>query len=120
MQQLLIYGAYGYTGILIIEECLRKGIKPKVAGRDVEKIRDLGLKYEIPWEALDLTNEAELLEWLKTGSVVIHCAGPFIHTAQVMIEACLKTDTHYMDITGEYQVFDLAKEYDKTSAIINQ
>ncbi|MEM7296892.1 MAG: hypothetical protein AAF391_01335, partial [Bacteroidota bacterium] len=44
---------------------------------------------------------------------LIHCGGPFIHTAQNVIEACIETNTHYLDITGEYQVFDLAQGYNE-------
>jgi len=45
--------------------------------------------------------------------VVINCAGPFSKTAKAMIEACLKSKTHYLDITGEIAIFELAKSYDK-------
>jgi len=43
--------------------------------------------------------------------VVLHAAGPFIRTSQPMIEACLETKTHYLDITGEIPVFELAHRY---------
>src|SRR4030067_639580 len=33
-------------------------------------------------------------------------AGPFIHTFRPMVEACLRAGTHYLDITGEYPVFE--------------
>ncbi len=49
---------------------------------------------------------------LSDVDVVIHCAGPFSKTAKPMIEACLKSKTHYLDITGEISVFELAKSYD--------
>jgi len=38
--------------------------------------------------------------------VVIHCAGPFSHTYEAMARACLDTHTHYIDITGEVEVFE--------------
>jgi len=42
---------------------------------------------------------------LSDADVVLHCAGPFSHTAKPMVEACLRTRTHYLDITGEMAVF---------------
>ena len=44
---LLIYGAYGYTGTLIVEECVRRGIRPIVAGRDPEALRDIATRYDL-------------------------------------------------------------------------
>ena len=115
MNNLLIYGAYGYTGRLIVDECLRHGLKPMIAGRDPEKISVFAKKHELEYEVFEISETDKLQEWLKKGKVVIHCGGPFIHTAKDMIESCLATDTHYLDITGEYQVFDLAKTYDEVA-----
>jgi short subunit dehydrogenase-like uncharacterized protein len=36
---------------------------------------------------------------------VANCAGPFAATSGPMIDACLKSRTHYLDITGEIEVF---------------
>jgi short subunit dehydrogenase-like uncharacterized protein len=38
-------------------------------------------------------------------AVVSHCAGPFSATSAQMIDACLTSRTHYLDITGELDVF---------------
>ena len=38
--------------------------------------------------------------------VVLNCAGPFSRTARPMVDACLRTGTHYLDITGEVGVFE--------------
>lgn len=39
---------------------------------------------------------------------LLNVAGPFSRTAQPLIEACLQTGTHYLDVTGEIDVFELA------------
>ncbi|WP_436515767.1 saccharopine dehydrogenase family protein [Ekhidna sp. To15] len=112
MNNLLIYGAYGYTGRLIVNECLKVGIKPIIAGRSAEKAMKFANKHDLEYDVFEVSEKEKLENWLKRGDVVIHCGGPFIHTAKEMVEACLATNTHYLDITGEYQVFDLVKEYD--------
>lgn len=33
----MIYGAYGYTGELIVREAVRRGHKPALTGRSLEK-----------------------------------------------------------------------------------
>ncbi len=41
-----------------------------------------------------------------------HCAGPFSATAAPMVDACLATGTHYLDITGEIDVFESVLAHD--------
>lgn len=113
MNNLLIYGAYGYTGRLIVDECLKHGIKPIIAGRSAGKAMKFANKHGLEYDVFEVSEKEKLESWLQRGDLVIHCGGPFIHTAKEMVEACLATNTHYLDITGEYQVFDLLKEYDK-------
>ena len=36
--KLMIYGAYGYSGELMVREAIKQGIKPVVAGRIAEKL----------------------------------------------------------------------------------
>lgn len=107
MNKILIYGAYGYTGRLIVDEAIFYGYKPTLAGRDEEKIETLASEKGLPAIALSLDNNDELTEVLVHHDLVIHCAGPFIHTAKQMALACLEAKTHYIDITGEFQVFEL-------------
>ncbi|MEO9871406.1 saccharopine dehydrogenase family protein [Ekhidna sp.] len=108
---LLIYGAYGYTGRLIVEECLEQGIKPIIAGRSADKAMAYANKHGLEYDVFEISERAKLEKWLKRGDIVVHCGGPFIHTAKEMVQGCLATNTHYLDITGEFQVFDLIKEY---------
>src|SRR5262245_53950732 len=42
---------------------------------------------------------------IATGSP-LHIAGPFSATCRPMADACLRTGTHYLDITSEIDVFD--------------
>jgi short subunit dehydrogenase-like uncharacterized protein len=45
-------------------------------------------------------------------SAVLHCAGPFAHTAKPMVDACLDKRVHYLDITGEISVFEMLARRD--------
>jgi len=107
-RKLLIYGANGYTGQLICEEAARKGLHPILAGRKAESIAPLAGKYGWPYRIFALDDTWLIAENLKDIEVVLHAAGPFRFTAQTMLEACLQTGTHYLDITGEMEVFALA------------
>lgn len=102
----MIYGCYGYTGKLISELAVKEGLKPVLSGRDEQKVAALAKSLNLEYKAFDLDNEANVVEVLKNFKVVLHCAGPFINTVGIMANACIKAKTHYLDITGEYQVFE--------------
>ena len=98
MKKVLIYGAYGYTGKLIVNEALAKDIKPTVAGRNQKAVKELGEQKQLPYLSFSIDDKSALINALKEHDIVIHCAGPFIHTAKQMAEACVETSTHYLDI----------------------
>jgi short subunit dehydrogenase-like uncharacterized protein len=108
----LIYGANGFTGTLIVELAVKQGLKPTIAGRSEQKIKLLAQKHALPYLVLGLDNKTELIESLKKFDLVLNCAGPFSRTAKPMVEACLLAQTHYLDITGEIEVFEMIKSYD--------
>jgi short subunit dehydrogenase-like uncharacterized protein len=97
----MIYGANGYTGELIAREAARRGQHPIVAGRNAESIN--ALARELGCEARVFDLDAPDLSGV---SLVLHCAGPFIHTSKPMVKACLAAGVHYLDITGEIGVFE--------------
>ena len=109
----LIYGASGFTGALIVDLAVKKGVKPVIAGRNEGKIKPIAEKYGLDYLVFGLDNKAEIVKNLEKFSLVLNCAGPFTRTAKPLVEACLVTKTHYLDITGEIEVFELVKSYHK-------
>lgn len=107
----LIYGANGFTGALIVELAIKKGIKPTIAGRTEHKIKPMAEKYGLDYLLFGLESKAALVQNLKQFRLVLNCAGPFSRTAKPMVEACLAAKTHYLDITGEIEVFEMIKSY---------
>ena len=106
MSRCLIYGANGYTGELIAREALRRGLRPMLAGRDAAAIAALASELGLPGRTLGLDDPAALADALAGCRAVLHCAGPFSATAAPMISACLAAGVHYLDITGEIDVFE--------------
>ncbi len=106
MSDYLIYGAYGYTGELIAREAASRGQRPLLGGRNVDKLKPLADELGLEHHAFDLRDSADVDAVLEKVPVVLHCAGPFAHTSQAMVDACLRTKTHYFDITGEVDVFE--------------
>ncbi len=102
----LLYGATGYTGQLIARTAVAQGLRPIVAGRNPLKVRTLAAELDLEHRTSTLDDAAALAALLADVPLVLHCAGPFVHTYRPMAEACLRTRTHYLDITGEIPVFE--------------
>src|SRR5271169_3896848 len=108
----IIYGSYGYTGQLIVEECKARGLDIILSGRNDEALKKQSSATGFHFHTADIENNSGLCKLLEKGSMVIHAAGPFQFTAQAMAEACLQTKRHYTDITGEILVFEMMAKLD--------
>jgi short subunit dehydrogenase-like uncharacterized protein len=106
MSNFLIYGSYGYTGDLIAREAVQRGHRPILASRDPHRLAAQAVELGCQHFAFALDDTAALDRALQQVAVVLHCAGPFKHTAQAMADACLRRGVHYLDITGEIAVFE--------------
>ena len=104
----MIYGANGYTGALTAREALARGMKPVLAGRNGDAVRSLADELGLEWREFGLDEPAAVRSGIEGMRVVLHCAGPFSRTSAPMVEACLETGAHYLDITGEIDVFAAA------------
>ncbi|MFQ5616743.1 MAG: saccharopine dehydrogenase family protein [Anaerolineales bacterium] len=109
----LLYGSYGYTGDLIARMSVERGMRPTLAGRDSEKLRLQALSLGLDHRPFSLENPRQIDEVLQDYPVVLHCAGPFAHTAKPMAESCIRTGAHYLDVTGEIIVFEALAAMDK-------
>jgi len=113
MDNFLIYGANGYTGELITRLAVEQGHRPIVAGRNRDAIESLAGRHGLRSIVFGLDDERAIDAALEQVSVVIHCAGPFSMTVEEMAAACLRTRTHYLDITGEIDVFEFLATKDQ-------
>lgn len=103
----LLYGANGYTGELIARYAYQYNLQPILAERRKEALALLSAKLNFPYKVIDLNDAPALQAALKEVKVVVHTAGPFEFTAKQMVEACLQTGTHYLDINGDITVFEI-------------
>ncbi len=104
----LLYGANGYTGELIAREAVRRGMKPVLAGRRAAPIAALAKELNCEYRVFSVENQTATLVALQGMRLVLNCAGPFSATAGLLMQACLALHLHYLDITGEIDVFELA------------
>lgn len=99
--RVLVYGATGYTGQLVVRQMLEQGMRPILSGRNPRKLESLARRYDLRFTAASLDDAKALRSALSDVDAVLHVAGPFATTAAPMLQACLATRTHYLDVSGE-------------------
>ena len=107
----LIYGAYGVTGQLLVKEAIRQGLRPILAGRSADKLAAMGKTFSLDTLSFDLADQTAVKQALSGVGLVLNLAGPFLYTGPLLVEACLQTGTHYLDISNEPEVFQKLLTY---------
>jgi saccharopine dehydrogenase (NAD+, L-lysine-forming) len=96
----MVYGATGYSGSLLARLAASRGERPVLAARSAA-VAGLAGELGLPHRAFPLSAPD-----LHGVDAVVNCAGPFAATARPLVDACLAAGVHYLDITGELDVFD--------------
>lgn len=108
----LLYGATGYVGRAVARLAVERGLQPLLAARS-EEVRGIADALGLEAMVVSVDDSARLREAVGSRPVVLNCAGPFRHTFRQMVEACLATGTHSVDITGEPVVFEAVAALDE-------
>lgn len=102
----LLYGATGFVGDATARLALESGLRPILAGRDAATLERRAAELGVVCRVFGLDDSRTIDRALKNVTVMLHCAGPFMYTSKPMVEACLRTGTHYLDLTGEIPVYE--------------
>jgi short subunit dehydrogenase-like uncharacterized protein len=100
--KIVLFGATGFTGHLVSESLVKRGIKPVLAGRNKEKLeaqaKSLGGLETVVADISDPDSVADLVD---KGDILISTVGPFTLYGEAALEAAVKKGAHYIDSTGE-------------------
>ena len=106
MTGFLIYGSYGYTGRLIAKHAVSIGLRPVLAGRNGNRLKQQANALGLDHRCFSLEDTSALDDALTGVKAVLHCAGPFTNTCLPMVQACLRARRHYVDISGDLDGFE--------------
>jgi len=108
----LLYGSTGFVGEYAARLAVQRGLNPTIAGRNAAKVEAQAAELGVDHCVFDLEDSAGMDKALRNAAVVLHCAGPYVYTYKPMVEGCLRTGTHYLDLTGEIPVLEALVGYD--------
>jgi short subunit dehydrogenase-like uncharacterized protein len=119
--RVLVYGATGHTGRFVVDELLRRGLVPVLAGRSAERLATVPDRHAaLERRAVGIDNPGLLRHVVASAAAVINCAGPFLDTALPLARAALETGAHYLDVTAEQPVVQvLYRELDAPARAAN-
>ena len=106
----VIYGATGFTGKLVVEYMLKQygndnSISWAMAGRSHEKLlavkEKLGVSAEISLLTVDSEDKTSITDMVKQTKCVLTTVGPYQLYGSDLIEECASHGTDYVDLCGE-------------------
>mmetsp|Transcript_62703 Transcript_62703/g.101540 ORF Transcript_62703/g.101540 Transcript_62703/m.101540 type:complete len:469 (+) Transcript_62703:131-1537(+) len=105
---LVVFGATGYTGCLVVEHLdallALPDAKPyrwAIAGRNEEKLRRMALKCKSTPRVVVAGTKDEIHEMAGDCRVLLALAGPYLECGEEVVKACVEKQTHYIDVSGE-------------------
>lgn len=108
-----VYGAYGHTGKFIVSQLVQEGFNPILCGRDKEKLLSYSQQYpDLVIKVADTIQPDSLDRGFIDSEIIINCAGPYLDTAEPIIESALRLGKHYIDLSAEQKsVIDIFEKY---------
>jgi short subunit dehydrogenase-like uncharacterized protein len=100
--RILVYGATGFTGRLVVDELRRRGVAPALGGRSRPALEELAESVgEDELRVADATDPASLAGLCDGIGAVVNCAGPFVRFGEPVLRCAVEAGAHYLDTTGE-------------------
>jgi short subunit dehydrogenase-like uncharacterized protein len=102
----LVYGATGYSGRLTTNVLRALGVTPVVGGRDPAKTEALAAALGTSHRIARADDPSAIGGMLTGVSVVVNAAGPYVATAETIVDACLERGVHYLDLCAEVPILE--------------
>ncbi len=114
-KRVVVYGASGYTGRLVVEYLRELNVPFIAAGRDKDRVHEVVSRVPgietVEHDVVQVDHTVEDLSALfADASVVCNMVGPFIKYGPEVADAALAAGCHYLDTTGEQDWVMAARE----------
>ena len=114
---IVVLGATGYTGGLVVESLVRRGRRPVLAGRSPQRLAVVAARHGgLDTRIADVASAATVRDLLAPGDVLVTTVGPFERYGRAAAQAAAEVGAHYVDTTGEVGfVQHLRDRYDEVA-----
>ncbi len=99
--KILIYGALGYTGNLFVTRAMDPKL-PMVLGARSQAVKALAQQHGVEYRIFDISNAASIQPFLSDVKILVNFANIAFAVNRPLLEACIASGTHYIDLASEY------------------
>ncbi len=100
---------------MIARAAVAAGVPLLLAGREESRVREQAHELGCDYAIATLEDHAALVATFARASAVLNCAGPIASTVTAVSSACLAAKVHYLDLAGEFRVFDQLNGRDRSA-----
>jgi short subunit dehydrogenase-like uncharacterized protein len=98
----LVFGATGYTGRMVVQDLVDRGVPVRIAGRSQERLEKLSARHDgLDWVVADVKDPPSVSKAAVGTTALITTVGPYTWWGHISADAALEHGIPYIDITGE-------------------
>jgi short subunit dehydrogenase-like uncharacterized protein len=102
MRPIVLFGATGYTGRLVADELVRRGVHPLLAARNADAVAKLGEELGgLETAVADVSRPETIRALVDEYTVLVSTVGPFLRWGDPALDAAIDAGAAYLDSTGE-------------------
>jgi short subunit dehydrogenase-like uncharacterized protein len=101
--RIVLFGATGYTGRLVAEAMVERGMRPVLAARSAERLDALAAELGggVETAPADVSDPPSVSALVERGDVLVTTVGPFARWGAPAAAAATTVGAHYLDSSGE-------------------
>lgn len=101
--RIVLFGATGYTGRLVAEAMVERGLTPVLAARSQGRLEALAAELGggLETATADVADPPSVAALVERGDVLVTTVGPFVRYGTPAAAAAVTAGAHYIDSTGE-------------------
>jgi short subunit dehydrogenase-like uncharacterized protein len=100
--RVVLFGATGYTGRLVAERMVARGMQPLLAARRREPLEAMAAELGgLETRLADVARPDSVAQLVEQDDVLVTTVGPFARWGGPALDAAIGAGAHYLDSTGE-------------------